>query len=88
MTERLLPIFNEHSVMGINTCQRLLLEGLDTSLNQGFKNAGHQVGWATEFRTVEHNICGSPKWKFSLVSLPVPKILKLFLNLKKKSLDP
>ena len=28
MTERLLPVFNEQSVMGINTCQRLLLEGL------------------------------------------------------------
>ena len=61
MTERLLPVFNEHSVMGINMCQRLLLEGLESSLNQGFKNAGRRVGQVTEFRRMEHNIFGSPK---------------------------
>lgn len=61
MIERLLPVFNEQSVMGMNMCQRLLLEGLNSSLNQGFKNAGCRIGRATEFRRVEHNIFGSPK---------------------------
>ena len=48
MTERLLPVFNEQSVMGMNMCQRLLLEGLGSSLNQGFKYAGRLnfVGWS------------------------------------------
>ena len=78
MTERLLPIFNEHSVMGKNTCRRLLLESFDSSLNQGSKKAGRRVDWSTEFRTVEHNVCGSPKWKLSHVGFPVLKILNLF----------
>jgi len=61
MTERLHPVFNQQSVMGINICQLLLLEGLDISLNQGFKNPGRRVGRAIEFRKVENSIFGSPK---------------------------
>jgi hypothetical protein len=42
-------------------CQRLLLEGLDSSLNEGSKNAARRLSRAIEFLTMELNTFGSPK---------------------------